>query len=1272
MANQVYALLFAVDKYRNPVPALNGCVRDSKDVEDYLRASVPTDKLHLMTLRDEEATKANVIDAFLTHLTQAEKGDYVFVHYAGHGSQEKSPQAFWYMEPDRMNETLVCYDSRQTIGGVYHRDLADKELSSLVYQVSKKGPEIVLMMDCCHSGSNSRETQHVTKRQSPADGETSRALNDYVFMHREEFGDEYKNLFAVEGDVLLPTGPHINFSACRSIQTAKELTIDGHTGGIFTYSMLETLRNSKGNITYNDLLSRASVIVENKVGDQNPGVDVVNPGATRSAMTRSQLITVDGNNAFLGGEAVNNAKSHLVFYNEKRKSWMIEAGLMHGIPNTQGSGSAEVAVFENDVNIEDNPTVIFKTATIKSAGATESLILFDESEGQVPRTNTYQGMLLNLPINKLRVYFEAELADNDVQQQGIKLLQGALKTSDDPKKLIEEVASINEADYRVLVYEEKGKQKYAIMRPGDNQPLVNQTVGFSERNADEVIGQLASIASWESTFSLDNPSTQIPTGTVKVDILASHRDPESGKWSEEELLKADATGGIPTPYYTYEADPNDPLDFGVSPRFRIKLRNTSNKNYYLALFYMGSDFSVTNILFDASSLVGGSEVLALSGEPTTPDIAAELLGMGIIEDTAYLKLVMSTTTFDPSKMEQEGLKYPEATRGLRIRKKPMTTEDWRTETIRLISTYHDSGNDAKILANAGVSVNAPNGVNVDIALSSTANASRSTETAHLMPAVLRGSGAQPLDFVSGRGNSPNVNVLELRNIDRPDLISADNPLEVKFNYELDKDEKLMTVVQEDGIFYPVVAEPNGDGSMSLKLDKLPDAEEKAQGERSLGRTVKLVFHKMLGGKFGIKKFDYPRISSIDDTGEDLYFEFEPTEVAAQVAKAKKVLVVVHGFTSSCYECFFESAANGGPNPFYQFLRKHYDLVLGYDYETFSTRIETNASSLKERLEAVGLKEGHGKDLHFLVHSMGGLVSRYYIEQLGGNKVVNHLIMAGTPNGGSPWPSFKKWLFFGSTLILNNIPVIGWGLSALSFMLGSVKAFDNLGGSMEQMAKDSDFLKVLQNANDPGIPYTVLAGDTSSIPKESEGTVGKILERMGINDPDFSMLKKWVFKEPNDMAVGVASIKHVPTGRSPLPAIQEVPSNHFSYFSEGSGLGAVQQVISGLKSAGGPTTTTGDSSPTGDTQTTTEEPTDEDPQPRDDSDTAGNPQITDAVVAPDVPEPSDATVNPQITDAVEEAPVVEAPQQKSIYEPTDNESLGLFGKILKAIKLLFQG
>ena len=85
-------------------------------------------------------------------------------YYSGHGSQEQAPEEFWHVEPDRLDETLVCFDSR--MAGCW--DLADKELGKLVDEVAANAGHVVVILDCCHSGSGTRGEVE-TVRRAPID-----------------------------------------------------------------------------------------------------------------------------------------------------------------------------------------------------------------------------------------------------------------------------------------------------------------------------------------------------------------------------------------------------------------------------------------------------------------------------------------------------------------------------------------------------------------------------------------------------------------------------------------------------------------------------------------------------------------------------------------------------------------------------------------------------------------------------------------------------------------------------------------------------------------------------------------------------------------------------------------------------------------------------------------------------------------------------------------------------------------------------------------------
>src|SRR5262245_35546246 len=115
MPRTIYVFLVGIDRYKPPVPLLNGCANDVEAFADYLRQRVKgadDARLEVRVLTDEQATREAVIAGFREHLRPARRGDVALFYYAGHGSQEQAPPEFWHLEPDRLDETLVCYDSR--------------------------------------------------------------------------------------------------------------------------------------------------------------------------------------------------------------------------------------------------------------------------------------------------------------------------------------------------------------------------------------------------------------------------------------------------------------------------------------------------------------------------------------------------------------------------------------------------------------------------------------------------------------------------------------------------------------------------------------------------------------------------------------------------------------------------------------------------------------------------------------------------------------------------------------------------------------------------------------------------------------------------------------------------------------------------------------------------------------------------------------------------------------------------------------------------------
>ena len=263
-------------------------------------------------------------------------------------------------------------------------------------------------------------------------------------------------------------------------------------------------------------------------------------------------------------------------------------------------------------------------------------------------------------------------------------------------------------------------------------------------------------------------------------------------------------------------------------------------------------------------------------------------------------------------------------------------------------------------------------------------------------------------------------------------------------------------------------------------------------------------------------------------------------MAERVAAAERIVVFVHGILGDTRG--MTASAFAAP------LAGTHDLVLAFDYENLKTPVEETARALGQRLAAAGLVPGHGKTLHLVAHSMGGLVSRWFIEREGGAAVVSRLVTLGTPNGGSPWPVVQKWATIAVGLGVNALATVAWPISAFSGLLGLIEKIDV---TLDQMEPGSTLLGGLAASAAPGVDYTLLAGNTSII--DGDERVTKLLVKLRQE-----VAGKAFFGEHNDIAVTVASASGVPAGWVPAPVVDEVACDHLTYFTVPASLRAARR------------------------------------------------------------------------------------------------------------------
>jgi len=82
-------------------------------------------------------------------------------------------------------------------------------------------------------------------------------------------------------------------------------------------------------------------------------------------------------------------------------------------------------------------------------------------------------------------------------------------------------------------------------------------------------------------------------------------------------------------------------------------------------------------------------------------------------------------------------------------------------------------------------------------------------------------------------------------------------------------------------------------------------------------------------------------------------------------------------------------------------RRGFSSVCSWNYSPLLSDVAQGARDLSEHIEKICQETGHER-VHVVGHSLGGLMSRYLVQRLGGDRRVESLVTLGTPHQGSVW------------------------------------------------------------------------------------------------------------------------------------------------------------------------------------------------------------------------------------------------------------------------------
>ncbi len=274
------ALIVAVTKYPN-FPEKNWLVgpnHDSRLVREYLEANdiAPFDAGNVTVLADgvdgakSSPTHAAILGELKTLADESQAGDFVYIHFSGHGSQQ--PELVKGSETDGLDEIFLPSDTelwRDRTTGVPNA-LMDDEIGAALDAIRAKGAFVWFVVDACHSGTATRDvvpdSDFVHERELDPVNDLKVAPEAMAEAEKEAapasrgVGSERESAFALSDDSGESDGKKgglVAFYAAQTTETTPERPMprgqDGATSyGVFTYTLFQRIAENPG-MTYRQL-----------------------------------------------------------------------------------------------------------------------------------------------------------------------------------------------------------------------------------------------------------------------------------------------------------------------------------------------------------------------------------------------------------------------------------------------------------------------------------------------------------------------------------------------------------------------------------------------------------------------------------------------------------------------------------------------------------------------------------------------------------------------------------------------------------------------------------------------------------------------------------------------------------------------------------------------------------------------------------------------------------------------------------------------------------
>lgn len=542
-----YAILIGIDAY--PKRPLTSCVQDVQEIKNYLSGVL--NSVHIQLFAATKSTQLNlynpvessmlwptydnVTSAFREIISLAKTGDFVYIHYSGHGTRTEPCREFSNKSTGDL--ALVLLDGEKENDERYLRGWI---LAHLLKAMTDKGLVVTLVLDCCFSATVYRDDD-TTVRFLPYDAEID---SKYPLSLEKSPGDEADRATNRDASMLPnwlinPNGYAI-LVACGPHESAKGITSepDGQNHGALSYFLLKAFTESGGlKNKHKNIYHHICAMFRKSRQQQNP------------------VLYGNKDQGFFG--YINSGLDiNPISIIERDGSLQLQAGQAHGVCDDDRFTLRPLGSVESNSNSEEEPVI----AQVTQARAFISYLKVLKMTSVWARTGWIAEPLTRAAHQKFPIRLASSLLHQDEWLTALR--ERSLNVHTDKEEHL--------FSFHVLL---KNYKEYEILDESDHKIINLPTMSHDQMDISSICDILEHLVRYELVRTLANKmAADAFMESFKVQIISR-------------------SGEIFDPEFVVEVEQDEEGKY----MFELQVENKASEDLYVYVYDMGPCWQVQNI-----------------------------------------------------------------------------------------------------------------------------------------------------------------------------------------------------------------------------------------------------------------------------------------------------------------------------------------------------------------------------------------------------------------------------------------------------------------------------------------------------------------------------------------------------------------------------------------------------------------------------------------------------------------------------------------------------